>query len=183
MKQSLIAGALALMPLPAAAAELGGDGLHAAPWIVESFKDLPEDLAEAAADGRRLMVLIEQRGCIYCTRMHEEVFPVPDIERALSEDFLVVRLDMFGAREVTDFDGEVLSEKQAVRKWRVNFTPTMLFFPEDVPDGTPAGAAAVVTMPGAFGIDTVRSLLAWILDRGYEGEEPFQAYHARRMTE
>ena len=40
-------------------AEIGDDGLHKAPWMRDTFKDLAEDLEEANAEGKRLMVLIE----------------------------------------------------------------------------------------------------------------------------
>jgi len=53
-------------------AEIGDDGLHKAPWMRDTFKDLREDLDEANSEGKRLMVMIEQRGCIYCKKMHEE---------------------------------------------------------------------------------------------------------------
>ena len=76
--------ALALGAAPAMAATLGDDGLHKAPWIIDTFKDLREDLTEADAEGKRLMVIIEQRGCIYCSKMHEEVFVLPVIEKAPS---------------------------------------------------------------------------------------------------
>lgn len=184
IRHVLGAAALAL-PLAAEAAELGPDGLHQAPWIEETFLDLREDLADAEAQGRRLAILIEQRGCIYCTRMHEEVWPVADIAATLAEDFLVLRLDMFGEREVVDLDGEALAEKDAVRRWGVLFTPTMLFLPEAAPEdgGATTAEAAVATIPGAFGEWTTRNMLSWVLERGYEGEESFQRYHARRLQE
>ena len=70
----------------AVAAELGDDGLHTAPWMRDTFKDL----AEASGDGKRLLLLFEQRGCIYCTRMHEEVFPDPDVARVITDSYFVV---------------------------------------------------------------------------------------------
>ncbi|WGH79634.1 thioredoxin family protein [Jannaschia ovalis] len=176
-----IATIAACLAIPAGAAELGDDGLHKAPWMVETFKDLREDLGEAGAEGKRLVVIVEQRGCIYCTQMHEEVFVEPDIARMLGEDFFVVQMNMFGDVEVTDFDGETLAEKDASRKWRLNFTPTLLFFPEDVPEGLTAEEAAVVAVPGAFSAGMTRNMLNWVLEKGYEGEEPFQAYHARKL--
>lgn len=166
----------------ATAAELGEDGLHKAPWMVETFKDLREDLAEAEAEGKRLMLIVEQRGCIYCTRMHEEVFVKEDIAAMLGNDYFVVQVNMFGDVEVTDFDGESLSEKAAVRKWGLNFTPTLMFFPESVPDNVDAGEAAVATIPGAFGPGTTRNMLTWVLEHGYKGDEGFQAYHARKLN-
>ncbi|CTQ51231.1 thioredoxin family protein [Jannaschia donghaensis] len=164
------------------AAEIGDDGLHKAPWMVETFKDLREDLGEANAEGKRLMVIVEQRGCIYCTQMHEEVFVEEDIAAMLSEEYFVVQMNMFGDVEVTDFDGESLSEKEAVRKWGLNFTPTLMFLPEDVAEDVDAGDAAVATIPGAFGPGTTRNMLTWVLEHGYDGEEGFQAYHARKLN-
>ncbi|MBE9636896.1 thioredoxin family protein [Salipiger mangrovisoli] len=168
------------LPLPAA--QLGDDGLHKAPWMHDTFKDLREDLAEANAAGQRLLILIEQRGCIYCTRMHEEVFPHPEIAKMLSDDYFVIQINMFGDVEVTDFDGTSLPEKDMVRRWGVLFTPTMIFLPEKTGE-IPAPQAAVAIMPGAFEAGTTRHLLQWVLEKGYEGDEPFQKYHARKIEE
>ncbi len=76
---AVMGATLALTGGGALAAELGDDGLHKAPWMHETFKDLREDLEEAGTQGKRLLVIVEQRGCIYCTKMHEEVFPQPEI--------------------------------------------------------------------------------------------------------
>ncbi|WP_442974589.1 thioredoxin family protein [Salipiger sp. CCB-MM3] len=168
--------------LPGLAAELGDDGLHKAPWMHDTFKDLSDDLAEANAEGKRLMILVEQRGCIYCTKMHAEVFPQPDIEKMLSEDYFVIQINMFGDVEVTDFDGTTLPEKDMVRRWSLLFTPTLMFLPEEV-EGTPANEAAVATLPGAFSAGTTGDLLTWVLEKGYDGDEPFQKYHARMIEE
>ena len=167
-----------LLAMPAAA-EIGDDGLHKAAWMRDTFKDLAEDLAEASDEGKRLMVIIEQRGCIYCSKMHEEVFSIPEISDFIEENFFVVQINMFGDVEVTDFDGEVLAEKNMVRKWGALFTPMMMFFPQNVDEDMPAHEAAVAQMPGAFGRYTTFNLLNWIVEKGYEGEESFQKYHAR----
>ena len=165
------------------AAEIGDDGLHKAPWMRDTFKDLSEDLAEATAEGKRLMILIEQRGCIYCKKMHEEVFVVPEVADYITENFFVVQINMFGDVEVTDFDGTTLPEKDMVKRWGALFTPSMYFFPESVESDVPAPQAAVVQMPGAFGRWTTLNLLSWVVEEGYAGEEPFQKYHARKFAE
>ena len=175
--------ALIIMTAPLFAAEVGDDGLHEASWIEETFKDLREDHEEATAQGKTLMVIIEQRGCIYCARMHEKVFPDPEITQALNDDFFVVQINMFGDVEVTDLDGETMSEKDMVTRWNANFTPTLMFFPPDIVADLPANQAAVVTMPGAFGKWTTLNLLNWVSEAGYEGEESFQRYHARILKE
>lgn len=182
MKRFLTAAVMAVsLALPGVAAELGDDGLHKTEWMQDTFKDLREDLAEATATGKRLLVVIEQRGCIYCNKMHEEVFPDPQIDALLRERFFVVQLNMFGDVEITDFDGESLSEKDAMAKWGMLFTPTLMFFGEEVPEEVAANRAAVATMPGAFGRYTTLNLLNWVLEHGYQGDEPFQKYHARML--
>ncbi len=158
---------------------MGDDGLHKAPWMQDSFKDLREDQAEATAQGKRLAVMIEQRGCIYCTEMHESVYPVPEIAALLTDRFYVVQINMFGDTEVTDFDGEVLTEKDAIRKWGVMFTPSILFFPETTAPEAPASQVAVAAVPGAIGRSMFYNMLTWVLEHGYEGDENFQKYHAR----
>ncbi|MFD0979484.1 thioredoxin family protein [Tropicimonas aquimaris] len=165
------------------AAEIGDDGLHKQPWMRDTFKDLREDLGEANAEGKRLMVIFEQRGCIYCKKMHEEVFSRPEISDFIAENYFVVQLNMHGQTEVTDFDGEVLSESDMAKKWGLMFTPLILFLPEEVPEGEPANRAAVANMPGAFGASTTMDLLVWVKEQGYETDEDFQRYHARKIKE
>ncbi|MGS4944677.1 thioredoxin family protein [Meridianimarinicoccus sp. RP-17] len=187
MTRFLAALATALaFALPAGAAELGDDGLHKTDWMRETFLDLREDLAEANAEGKRLAIIFEQRGCIYCAKMHEEVFPRPEIADYLRENFFVVQLNLHGALEVTDFDGDVRSERDMARKWGLLFTPTMIFLPPDVEeDDTTAVQAAVVTMPGAFGAQTTYDMLVWVNEERYaiEDGEDFQRYHARMIAE
>ncbi len=170
-----------LTAIPAMAATLGDDGLHKTAWMRDTFKDLREDLADANAEGKRLLVMIEQRGCIYCTKMHEEVFVDPKIDQYITDHFYVVQVNMFGDVEVTDFDGTALPEKEMVGRWNALFTPTLMFFPEEVAPDSTASQAAVAIMPGAFGKYTTFDLLNWINDHGYDGEESFQKYHARMI--
>ena len=172
-----------LFALPVFAAEMGDDGLHKTAWQRDTFRYMADDLAEANAEGKRLLLMIEQRGCIYCTKMHEEIFPTPEIDALLREKYFVVQINMFGDVEVTDFDGTALPEKDMVRRWGAMFTPTLIFLPEEVEEGQTANEAAVVVMPGAFEKGTTRHLLEWVLEKGYATDEPFQKYLARQLTQ
>ena len=183
MTRLLLTAAVVFMSATMGLAEMGDDGLHKAPWMRETFKDLSEDLADANAEGKRLMVIIEQRGCIYCKKMHEEVFSIAKIANYIEENFFVVQINMFGDVEVTDFDGTILPEKEMVRRWGALFTPSILFFPEEVGGDVSANQAAVASMPGAFGKHTTFNMLNWVVEHGYEGEESFQKYHARKFSE
>lgn len=178
-----VLAAMLCLSTSAMAATMGDDGLHKADWMHDTFKDLREDLAEANAEGKRLMLIIEQRGCIYCKKMHEEVFVDPEIESLLQDKFFVVQLNMFGDVDVTDFDGSILSEKEIIQSWGVLFTPTMMFFPEEVEQGQTAPQAAVVQVPGAFGKGTTFNMLQWVLEKGYTSDEPFQKYLQRQLAQ
>lgn len=185
MKRLFAVLILCLMPALGLAAEMGDDGLHKAPWMRDTFKDLREDLAEANAEGKRLVVMVEQRGCIYCAKMHEEVFSKPEVSDYIAENFFVIQVNLHGDTELTDFDGEVLSEKQATRKWGLLFTPSILFLPEQVEEGATAQTASVALMPGAFGAGTTLDMFTWVNEKRYEldSDEDFQRYHARRIQE
>ena len=161
---------------------LGEDGLHKPDWLHVTFKDLREDLKEAQSQNKRLLLIWEQRGCIYCTKMHNEVFPRPEIVQKLRNEYFVVQYNLFGDEEVTDFDGTVLPEKDMARRWGIVFTPTLMFMPDKDPGQTTAARAAVATMPGAFGPLTTYDLLEWVRIKGYETDEHFQKYHARMVA-
>lgn len=180
MRRTAAAALLALAPF-AAGAEIGEDGLHKEPWFAVTFKDMGEDLAAASAAGKRLAVIFEQRGCIYCAKLHEEVFADPEIAAWIAANFMVVQINLFGDEEVTDLDGTALPEKEMAHRWGVVFTPTVLFLP-DAPTEEPVNVAAVATMPGAFGRKTTLHMFQWVREKGYEGEEHFQKYHARRLA-
>ena len=97
----------------------------------------------------------------------------------------MVQLNLHGDTEVTDFDGEVLSEKAMARKWGVLFTPSIMFMPEEVEADRTAQQSAVAIMPGAFGAGTTLDMFTWVNEKRYDLDngEDFQRYHARRIQE
>ncbi|AXT26731.1 DUF255 domain-containing protein [Ruegeria sp. AD91A] len=185
MKRTLSILMACLVGVAVSAAEIGDDGLHKTPWMRDTFKDLREDLEEASGEGKRLVLFIEQQGCIYCKKMHEEVFPQPDLAAFIEENFFVVQLDLHGSTTATDFDGEESEQRALMRKWAILFTPTLVFLPEEVPEDATAIEAAVAVMPGAFAKGTTLDLFTWVYEKRYELDngEDFQRYHARRIQE
>ena len=151
--------------------------------IKRGLKSIAEDIEAAREQGKRLVIIFEQRGCIYCREMHETILSDPEVRDFIEANFMVVQYNMFGDEEVVDLDGELLTEKTAARKWAYIFTPTIVFLPEQVPEGKPVSEAAVATMPGAFGKWTFLNMFRWVSERGYESAEHFQVYHARIIEE
>lgn len=168
--------------MPAVVPVKGDDGIYHQTWFVQSFLDLAEDFAEARAKGKRFAVIFEQRGCIYCTKMHTDVLAKRYINDYVRENFAVVQLDMWGEREVIDFDGKKLREKALAERWGVLFTPTVVFFKESL-DGL-AGQwgqpLEVARMNLGIGPGTFYDMFTWVRSKVYERDRNFQRFHLER---
>ena len=165
------------------AAEIGEDGLHKEDWFSLTFRDVREDMDAARAEGKGLVLVFEQRGCIYCAKMHEEILSDAQVRDFIRSNFKVVQYNLFGSEEVTDLDGKSLTEKTAARRWSVVFTPTLIFLPDTAPEDATVAQAAVATMPGAFGKLTFLHMFQWVHEKGYTTDEHFQKFHARKLDE
>lgn len=163
-----------LLPSPV----IGEDGLYQQKWFHESFLDLKEDLIEAKSTNKRFVVFWEQKGCPYCKRMHEVNLRIPRIVKYISENFVAVHLNIWGDKEVTDFDGEVTTEKKLAEKWAVRFTPTIQFFPENPIDISKKNGreGEVMRIPGYFKPFHFYFLFKYVKAKGYKIEPNFQRW-------
>lgn len=183
-----VSGAAAAMPKIAEAADNGDvetadNGLYAQDWFLETFFELQDDHAELAGADKNLAILFEQRGCPYCRELHRVNFAREEIRDYLLKHFGVIQFDLWGSREVTDFDGEKLEERALAQKWRVIFTPTMVFFPRDTSKvkGKSGRDVEAFRMPGYFKPFHFISTLEYINDGHYETEN-FQRFIQGRFT-
>ena len=138
---------------PRAEAILTEDGLYRQPWFLESFA-----------------IVWELRGCPYCKQTHLVNFARPEIETFIKERFDILQLNIVGSREVTDFDGWKLPEKELARKYGVRFTPTFQFFPES-PTGLaqrPPREREVARVVGYQQPEQFLATFRFVVVRGYE---------------
>lgn len=173
-RRKAIAGAAAVLGQAALAqtpkVRPGEDGLYHFDWYLESFLDIAEDVAGATKAGKRLAIIVSQRGCIYCKRMAEEYFTDAKIVGYVRDNFEIIHLDLFGAKEVTDFDGAKLGEKAFAQKYGVRLTPTILFLPES---GDGLGTLdvrkrEVARMPGLLEPREFLAMFRFVREKGYE---------------
>jgi thioredoxin-related protein len=115
--------ALLLMVSPLKAEELP-------PWFSESLLDLRDDVAEAAAQGKRVMLYFGQEGCPYCKRLLEVNFRQAALATKSQRQLLALALNIWGDREVTWTDGAATTEKQLAARLKIQFTPTLIFLDE-----------------------------------------------------
>ncbi|MGE5547371.1 MAG: thioredoxin family protein [Solirubrobacterales bacterium] len=180
LRKLLMVAMLALWAAPAMAYEpkLGDDGLYHQEWFLNSFLDLREDLAEATKAGKRFAIIWEQKGCPYCRDVHTVNFADDKVRTWVKDHYVVLQLNLWGSREVTDFDGEVLAEKDFARKYRITFTPTVQFFPQTMAEmaGKKAADAEVARLPGYFRNFHFLGMFEYVWDKRYASGQDFQRY-------
>ena len=137
-------------------------------WFKQSFLDLNEDIEEAFAEGRHLMLYFYQDGCPYCKMFIENDLGQYDIAEYAQQNFDIVAINIFGALEVTDVDGEALAESKYAMKTKVMFTPTLLVYGED--------GSVVFRMNGYYPPPRFRAVMRFIAERRY-ADERFVEYY------
>lgn len=112
-----------LLSLPAKAQE-------APDWFAQSLLYLPDDVAEAAREGKRVMLYFGQPGCPYCRQLMEVNFRQRPIAERMQKEFVSLELSIFGDRELTWTDGRQTTEKNLAALLKVQYTPTLVFLDE-----------------------------------------------------
>ena len=174
-RRTFLTGAAAIAALPRAtgaqtAAIMTDDGLYRQPWFIDSFLELADDLDAAAEKGKRLVAMWELKGCPYCRDTHLINFARADIAAYVKERFDVLQLNIIGAREVTDFDGQKLGEKQMAAKYGLRGTPIFQFFPERSQGlaDKPPREREVLRMLGYQQPDTFKQMFVFVAERIYQ---------------
>jgi thioredoxin-related protein len=154
-----IGAAVAQQPAPHA--------IRIPPWFAQTFLDFREDVADAARQGKRLLVYFGQDGCPYCKLLMETTFAETRIADKAQRQFLPVALNLWGDREVTWVDNRRMSEKELGRLLKVQFTPTLLMFDEK--------ANVIVRLNGYFPANRLDAALDYVAGR-METRQPFAEY-------
>jgi thioredoxin-related protein len=111
---------------------LGAPALAQEPpaWFSESLLELPDEVKDAAALGKRVMLYFGQDGCPYCKRLMDVNFRQAAIAAKAQRQLVALALNIWGDREVRWTDGAVTSEKRLAAQLKVQFTPTLVFLDE-----------------------------------------------------
>ncbi|MCU7948151.1 MAG: thioredoxin fold domain-containing protein [Candidatus Thiodiazotropha sp. (ex Cardiolucina cf. quadrata)] len=106
-------------------------GFHEKPeWFKNSFLDLREDLQEAVAEDKRIILYFHQDGCPYCAKLLNENFAIKAIVEKTQQSFQVIAINIWGDREISGLSGERMTEKSFAAALKVMYTPTLLFLDE-----------------------------------------------------
>lgn len=138
-------------------------------WFKESFLDIREDVAEATESGKRVILYFYQDGCPYCAKLLKDNFGNRSIAQKTRKSFDVIAINMWGDREVTDFDGKATTEKGFASALRVQYTPTLLMLDEQ--------GRVVLRINGYFEPHKFEVALDFVAGR-HEKSQDFRSYYA-----
>ncbi|MEA3275482.1 MAG: thioredoxin fold domain-containing protein [Pseudomonadota bacterium] len=140
-------------------------------WFNDSFLDLGDDLKDAADAGKQgLMVYFGQRRCAYCHKLMDVNFGLTDIVEYTQRHFDIVPIDIWGVAEVTDLDGDLLTERDYSLKKGTSFTPSIVFFD--------TSGREALRLRGYYPPYQFRAALEYVADGHYQ-RESFRDYLAR----
>ena len=106
-------------------------GYHDKPtWFKESFMDLREDVQEATANKKRVLLYFYQDGCPYCAKLLQDNLGQKKLADKTKKYFDVIAINMWGDKEVTDLEGQLTTEKKFTEQMKVMYTPTLVFLTE-----------------------------------------------------
>ena len=128
-------------------------------WLKVSFMDFSEDLKEATDEGKHIMIYFHQDGCPYCAKLVEDNFHDENLVAKLQKDFDVIETNMWGDRELTDWQGNDYTEKEFSAHMKVQFTPTILFLDSQ--------GKNVLRLNGYQSIEKMHATLDYISNKDY----------------
>lgn len=160
------------------APQVADHGMYTQEWFYDGRLDLRKDLAASQKEGKRLVLLWEQKECDNCKTMHEVNLRIPRVVEKIKTGFNVIRLDVWGSRKIADLDGSVLTERELAEKNEVAFTPTLQFLPESPGEATGKSGrdADVFRSEGYFKPFHFYFLFHYVQTRGYESQPSFQRW-------
>lgn len=141
-------------------------------WFKNTFLDLNEDLNESLnANKKGLIVYFGQKHCAYCEALIKINFgSEKDIVQYTQKHFNVLPIDIWGSREVTDFQGNSLTEKKYAEREKANFTPSLIFYGKN--------GKEILQLRGYYTPYKLRAALEYVVDDYYQNES-LREYMAR----
>jgi thioredoxin-related protein len=96
----------------------------------ETFGNFQEELRLARQDGKQgVLIFFEQEGCPFCHRMKTTVLNQPEVQDYYKKHFHIFSVDINGDLEITDFQGQPVTQKEfAFKQYNVRATPVFAFF-------------------------------------------------------
>jgi thioredoxin-related protein len=98
-------------------------------WFKQSFLDLKEDMEEAKNNNKKgIIVYFGQKHCAYCLALMKNDFGREDIASYVQTHFDVIAINIWGSKEITTPNGQVMTEREFAQQEKANLTPSLVFY-------------------------------------------------------
>ena len=146
-------------------------GFHQQGWFHTTSFDMKSDLAFAKSEGKILTLLWEQQGCSFCKKMHEVAFQDSAVVDLIRRHFLVLQMDMWGARSFNAMNGEEMNEAAIARSYIIRGTPSAIFFD--------TYGDVVFQLPGYAEPPVFLGVFQYVQEKGYD-QQSFRDWYKSR---
>lgn len=148
----------------AAAEKIGkitGGVMHTAPaWFKESFLEIREDVDEATAENKHVILFFQLNACPYCDRMLSESFEAEPLTSYIQDHFDTIAINIRGDRDIVFNEETSLTEKELSEMLKVRGTPAILFLDSD--------NKTVVRVNGYRAPERFKKILQYVNEKGYQ---------------
>ena len=131
---------------------------------------LQEALKLAPAEGKKILVDVFATWCPYCQRMHSEVYPSEEVQKAIIDYFLWVKIDV-ESDVMVNYHGEEMTQAQFASALENQNVPTTYFLNSE--------GAILGKQPGYLKQDVFVNLLNFIGSDAYLNQS-FQEYAGKK---
>lgn len=87
----------------------------------------PDDLSKALVKGKHLLVFFEQKQCVECDELHNDVLNRPETIAELKK-LDVAFVDMWSNKKIVTPNGEMMPIRKWAKKLSINYAPSMVYF-------------------------------------------------------
>lgn len=130
---------------------------------------LQKALEMAPKEGKKILVDVFATWCPYCQRMHSEVYPSAPVQKAISDYFLWVKIDVESDRKV-NYHGKEMTEAEFATALENQNVPTAYFLNDE--------GAILGKQPGYLDEEVFVNLLNFVGSDAYL-DQSFQEYKGK----
>lgn len=130
---------------------------------------LQKALELAPKENKKILVDVFATWCPYCKRMHSDVYPSEDVQKAISDYFLWVKIDVESDKKV-DYYGEEMTQAEFATALENQNVPTAYFLN--------AEGAILGKQPGYLEEEVFVNLLNFVGSDAYL-DQSFQEYKGK----
>lgn len=141
--------------------EILGGIKHTMPeWFKESFLEIQEDVDEARAEGKHVMLFFHLDDCPYCDRMINESLDATPMKDFIQKHFDVIAINIKGDREIAFDENTSVTEKRLSQLLKVRYTPNLFFLNHN--------NKAVVRLTGYRPPDRLQKVMTFVQEKAYQ---------------